>query len=247
MFGYVRRIGLMIALLVGSSTVFVVGTSNPALAVAPPCDTGHFTVSKTLNHTSGVKPGDTLTETITIVSISTGPLLVPQNCTLTVQVDDSLFNQTYSGTQSVPDAGTCTAMSYGVQCTYDTTATPTGQTDVLKINAVAGDPGPTGYCDGVLVTSVLPALFAPNGAGPVCATAASASSPPGSNPTTTTTTTTTATSFVTSTETVFPVGGVQTGEGGTARNSPLVPLAIAGGLLAFGAGTFRLRRRLGSN
>jgi hypothetical protein len=245
MIGHLRRFGLTFAFLLGSSSVFIVGTSFPAHAAT--CVLGTFSITKTVSPDAGVEEGDIIKHTITVTSTSTQ---LQASCTLSVTVQDIIFGSEFTGSATGCDTVSA-ACSNPVACTYPETATPNGEVHKIVIEAQAGAAPPTGqYCDGAEVHST-DAAFLPGTSGPVCASAATATTPPssdggdededegrgdggGGGGTISTPAVTAAT----------PVGGVQTGVGGAAHKTPVVPLTIAGGLLVCAAGIFRVRRRL---
>jgi uncharacterized repeat protein (TIGR01451 family) len=246
MFGYIRRISLIFGFLLGSSSLFVIATSLPAQAAD--CVSGDIAIIKTVTPTT-VDIGETITHTLTLTATSTTA------CTVPSEVNDFLAPSEQF--QSTSGPATCTGTN-PVSCTITLNATTTGTSVIIRIFTTATSAGsacdlaeihPTGlFIDTNLTnnSSLNPQNSTPF---PACATVESPSTttPPGGDEdgedggTTTTTTI-----FTTETTTVFPAGGVQTGAGGAAHNSPLVPLTIAGGLLAVGVGSLRLRRRLGS-
>jgi hypothetical protein len=241
MFGYIRRISLIFGFLLGSSSLFVIGTSLPArAALCGGTDAPDLQITKSVSPSLVTVNVTTITYKITVTNAGT--------CDVTANLDDT-FTPNQEILSTSPASANCTINGFEVSCSFSLLANTSKEVDVFAKATSAGS-----VCDLLAVVhateTTLDSNPTNNLTGGQCTTAqdASTSTPPGDDGedgggggTTSTTTV-----FTTETTTVFPVGGVQTGEGGAARSSPLVPLTIAGGLLAFGVGSYRLRRRLGS-
>ena len=243
----IPRVAIVLAALVGFS-LFVVITPAQAVACTLP---GRFDVQKSASPTQGIEEGDIIRHIIRIETFA-NPLEPAANlpCDVTVELEDFHFNSSFVGA----DGAACVPAGGSVTCTYNEQATPAGAVNEVEIRVRAEAPGPTGgYCDGVVVRSTAPPTFVPNGDGPVCANAAEEPTPPpngggggfdddfddgfgsgfgdgfggglGGD-------------FSTAT----PLGGVDTGAGGTARNNSILPQVALGSLLVIGFGLLALRR-----
>jgi uncharacterized repeat protein (TIGR01451 family) len=215
--------------------------TRPAWADDPSCDLpitaqSDIKVTKTIKPTDAIV-GDTLTETIVITN--NGP------CDAHVQMNDFLSPaQEFTAVSG----NTCTEPNpFQVQCEFDL-ADDSSKT--ITVFTKATQPGPLA-CDFAEAhsTDVLLDPDPTNNSSfpPVCANVASApTTPPSTNPTTPGGTTNppggTTNPGTSGTSNFTPAGGVDTGAGGTAHRSPLLPLAALA--VAFGTGGFLLRLRL---
>ncbi len=239
---WVRGVVIAIATVFGLSLFTVAAPQAHAVA----CVSVRFEADKEARPTANVEEGDIITHIIDIEMFS---VLPPAECgPVTVEVQDFAPGQTFVSASGAA----CTASGSTTTCTYTENALPGGAPQRIEIQYRAGPPPATGrYCDGGVVFSTTAAPV-PTAFGPACANAAEPPTPPpdgggggfdgdedfdnggfgdgGFG------------NFGTGFGTTTPLGGVDTGAGGTARSNAAVPQIALGSLLAIGFLLLALRR-----
>ena len=247
----VVRVSFVLAAVFGFS-LFVV---TPAWAQA--C-TGvlNVNITKRVAPSRGIAIGDPVNHVIEVSVTAISPLTVPIPCDVTIEIRDFIGpNLTYTGSSTV-DSGSCTSAAGDnpVECTMTFTGVNTaGQSKTAIIRTTAEDPGPSGeYCDFAEANvdpSTNPGTAGADETGIVCGAAEGEPAPPanggggdldefdeggfggGFG------------GFGTGFSTVStPLGGVDTGAGGTAGSNAAVPQIALASLLTIGFLLFGLRR-----
>lgn len=239
----ILRVSLVLSAVFGFS-LFVVTPAYAADCVGPVS----VNVSKRVSPSRNIAPADPINHTITVSVTTTGATITPP-CDVTIDLRDFLGpNLTFTGSAS---GATC-AGTNPVQCSVKFTGVDSaGQSKNVIIRTTAGAPGATGqYCDHANANAEPPAVGG-DLTEIVCATAEEEPAPPdngggggfgdfdddfggfgdgGFG------------GFGGGFDTTTPLGGVDTGAGGTARSNSAVPQIALGSLLAIGLLLLALRR-----
>ena len=244
----VVRVSFVLAAVFGFS-LFV--ATAPAQAQAPPpCTSVDLGITKSITPRT-VEEGDVITHTLRITSRSTTMSPAVECGPVSINVTDfATPNQTFTGENG---PATCSGAIGPIVCTYTlATVQTTTQTDTLHLFFDAG-PGPE-YCDNATVAPAPPVADSNPGnnntGAPTCASAPEDPTPPpdggggdlddgfegggfgggfgGFG-----------TGFSTAST---PLGGVDTGAGGTAGSNAAVPQIALASLLTIGFLLFGLRR-----
>ncbi len=196
----------------------------------------------------GITSGDPVNHVLEVTVTATGGTITPP-CDVTVDLRDQLGpGLTYTGSST---GGTCTTPAGGnpVQCTVTFTHITTGgSSETIIIRTTAGDAPPPGYCDIAQADAQLPAVG--GDLDQACAQAEDVPPPPANGGGGDTDEFDEGfgfgggfggfgTGFSTAST---PLGGVDTGAGGTAGSNAAVPQLALASLLTIGFLLFGLRR-----
>ncbi len=250
----VVRVAIVLATVFGFSFFTVVAAHAQA---PPPCAFVDLGITKDVSPDFNVAVNDIITHTLTITATSdTPPVGAAQPCgPLNVRVQDFASpNQEFQAPPAGPGGLTCSGTNI-VTCTYtiDVVPAPGTRTDEIVLRFRAEDPGVTGqYCDNATVepTNAGDSNPSNNNTGePTCASAEGPPPSPGNGDDDGAGGLNGFTqfdggfdTFGTTGDVSTPLGGVDTGAGGTAGSNAAVPQIALASLLMVGLLLFRLRR-----